>query len=145
VERAVNLESLNALANQSEVLCAIAPGQLAVNLAWVFGDPRNVVRGDVDGAVLFLAQGDGLYEVHYLFTNKLRGKAAVERLREAADFMFAQVGARAICGQTPCDNKAARFVNRVLGGQPFGTTVDNSGRLCVMYVLQKSTWAMGVH
>lgn len=131
---------LNRVANQPEVLAGIAPGYLAIDLAAFFDGPGNVMAGDERGVVLFVFQGDGAYDMHYLFTSSMRGAAALRLIRSSISDLFTYYHAHAITGQTPRDNRAARAINRALGGRPFGVSVDSQGRDCINYVLERATW-----
>lgn len=131
---------LNRIANAPEVLSHTAPGHLAVDLSSFFNDPRNVMVGDERGVVLFAYQEAGRYEMHYLLTKSLRGKAALHAIKEALRALFTYHHASAITGATPRENLAARAVNRALGGRPYGVCTDSLGRDCICYVLERATW-----
>lgn len=132
---------LNAVANDPSVLRHIAPGFHSIDLTPFFADPRNKLFGDSDGLVIFGARGGGEYEMHYLFTRRRRGKAALQQLRYAISMMFTEHSATAICGETPRDNRAARTVNRALGGRPVGVSTDSLGRPSINYRLERASWA----
>lgn len=141
-DHAADAELLNLVANQPEVLAGTAPGYLAVDLVGFFDRPGNVMLGDARGVMLFGYQGDGVYDMHYLLTSSLRGKNALLTIREAIGALFTYHNAHAIVGATPRDNRAARAMNRALGGRPYGVSVDSQGRDCINYVLERATWAI---
>ncbi len=132
---------LNHVVNQPEVLRYVAPGYRSLDLSGFFQAPNNIFMGDLDGAILFGALGDDIYDMHYLLTDAVRGRDAIQFVRGCLHLMFTQYGARAITGATPRDNMAARCMNRALGARPVGETTDIHGRLCIKYVLERATWA----
>lgn len=135
-----NIDLLNRIVNQPEVLAAMAPGYLAVNLAGFFDRPGNLMLGDERGVVLFSFLGDGTYKMDYALTSSLRGRNALRAIRTAIAALFTQREAHAITGSTPRENRAARVMNRALGGRPYGVSVDSQGRDCIDYVLERATW-----
>lgn len=134
------LELLNFVANQPEVLPNVAPGVDAVDLSKFFRNPNNRLFGDDRGVVIFGDHGSGIYEMHYLFTDALRGRKALLVSRDAIRIMFTLHGAQAICGAVPRSHMAARVMSRALGFRPVGTATDNSGRACITYLLERASW-----
>lgn len=139
--REQQLDILNWVVNQPEVLPFLAPGYENVNMAAFFKNPKNIMLGDDRGLVLFGHVGDGIYEMHYLFTHALRGRKALLAIKTALKAMFTKYGAVKIVGNTPRDNQPARVMNRALGGIPIGTSKDAQGRPCTTYMLERSKWA----
>lgn len=133
-------ELLNRVANQPEVLAGVAPGYLRLDLEGFLEQPRNVMFGDERGLVLLGFKNAGVYDMHYLFTSSLRGRYALNAIKEAIGALFTYHSAHAITGSTPRDNRAARAMNRALGGRPIGVSVDSQGRHCIDYVLERATW-----
>lgn len=138
--RADDIEMLDCIVNQPEILAAVAPGYLRMDLTAFFDRPGNVMFGDDRGVVLFGAKGDGAFDMHYLFTSSLRGRAALSTIKEAISALFTCHLAHVITGSTPRENRAARAMNRALGGIPYGVSVDSQGRHCIDYVLERATW-----
>lgn len=135
------VDTLNHVVNRPEVLAGCAPGYYDVDMTAFFEEPRNVMIGDKRGVVLFAYLGDFTYEMHYLLTDALRGRAAFRLCRKALDTMFTKHHASAICGATPRENRAARAMNRALGAVPVGVSTDSMGRACINYRLERTTWA----
>lgn len=135
------LEILNMLVNQPEILPHMAPGYWRMDMSEFFNRPGNLAVGDARGMVLFGNMGDGKYEVHYMLTSSLRGPAALKRIKEAFNALFTYRDAVAIVGATPRENRAARAMNRALGGRPIGEKVDSLGRPSIIYILERKTWA----
>lgn len=131
---------LNLVANQPEVLMATAPGYLRVDLTPFFDNPENLMVGTSAGVVLFALKDPGIYEMHYLFTSRLRGPDALRAIKDAIRQLFTYREACAIVGSTPRENRAARAMNRALGGRPVGESVDSLGRNCIIYILERATW-----
>lgn len=142
--RVLDSATLDAVANDPSVLPGLAPGYDAVSLAAFFDRPGNLAFGDRDGAVLLGNRGDGVYEIHYLLTERRRGKAAAELIAEAVATLFTEHDATAICGETPREYRAARMMNRAHGGRPVGVSTDSHGRPCITYMLDRATWAISL-
>lgn len=118
----------------------MAPGYLRVDMAAFFDKPGNLMLGDERGVVLFSFLGDSTYQMDYALTSSLRGRDAMQAIRTAIAALFTHHNAHAIIGLTPRTNRAARAVNRALGGRPYGVSVDSQGRDCIKYVLERATW-----
>lgn len=127
--------------NSPDVLPFVAPGHMFVDASTFFDAPGRYIYGDDRGLVMFGHMGEGIYEMHYLMTARMRGPEALRRIRDAMADLFTKRDVCAITGATPRDNLQARAVNRALGGQPIGQTIDSLGRDCIIYKLERSTWA----
>lgn len=134
-------DAVHRIANLPEVLAAIAPGYVSVNLDAFFNTPGNVAFGDDSGAVLFAALGDGRYEGHYLFHPSAPRKTLLQACRTALWVAFTVHGASAIVGHVPAENLRARALTRALGFTRSGTSASPSGRSCVDYTLERAQWA----
>lgn len=139
-DRESQIALLNLLVNQPEILPHMAPSYWRVDMRAFFDRPGNMIYGDARGVVLFGNMGDGRYEVHYMLTSSLRGRAALQRIKEAFTALFTYRDAVAIVGSTPRENRAARAMNRALGGRPIGEQLDSLGRPSITYILERSTW-----
>jgi hypothetical protein len=137
-----SLKVLNHVANQPEVLRYVAPGCAAIDLTNFFAEPGNVMMGDLDGVLLFGEVMPGVYEMHYLFTEALRGQEALRFVKHCLRIMFTEYGAQCIGGITPRENRAARAMNRALGARPVGEQLDPHGRTCIKYILEREQWAI---
>lgn len=134
---------LNHLANHPDVRPYVSPNHHSVDMSAFAADPRHLAIGGVDGAVLFAAHGEapGVYEMHWLLTKQVRGEAALRLARRGIDRLFTDRDAVAIVGATPRENRAARMMNRALGGRPTGEVTDSLGRSCITYRLDRASWA----
>lgn len=139
----MGLALLERLANHPDILPWVAPGLDSVDVAAhdvsglrVFGDDR--------GAVMFrpVAAEPGVFEMHYLFTQDLRGKAALDMIRRCVTTMFTDHCATAICGAVPREHRASRVMSRALGARPIGSHTDFFGRCCIVYVIERKSWAV---
>lgn len=138
--RADEIALLQRVTNQPEVLAGVAPGYLRLDMGAFFDRPGNFLFGDDRGLVLFGDLGNGVFDVHYLFTSSLRGRAALLTIKEAFSALFTYHNARAITGAIPRENRASRAMTRALGCSPTGISVDSQGRDCINYVLERATW-----
>lgn len=141
--RRAQLARCNELVNMPEINAALAPQYRALDLAKFFENPDNICILKARGAMLFATVPDGppgFYDTHYLFP---RQGAAINltAARACVSEMFDRHGARVLCGNTPRENRAARYINRALGSVPMGEGIDSQGRPCIFYVLERATWA----
>lgn len=127
------------LANHPDIKGWVAPGHETVDVS-DFNKPGVELLGDRDGAVLFRPISHGVYEMHYLFTRAVRGKAALDRIRKAVEVIFTDREATAICGAVPREHRASRVMSRALGARPFGSHTDYFGRACIVYVIERASW-----
>lgn len=136
------LHLLHHLANHPDIRSWVAPGRSEVDVMR-HNQPGTWIFGDMAGAVLFdpVNIADGIYEMHYLFTAAVRGKAALTIIRQAVQVMFTEREATVICGAVPREHRASRVMSRALGAQPIGSHTDSFGRACVVYKLERKSWA----
>lgn len=142
--RAATVEEIEAALNREEVLRAFHPTAPWISMGAFYSRPGNVALRSVehpDALALFCETEPGRYELHYLCGPQARGKIALEVLREMFNQIFTLWKARVIFGATPRDNRAARSMNRLLGGLPVGSEIDDQGRECIVYELEASRWA----
>lgn len=141
--RKAQLARVNELANMPDIAPYLAPAYCNLDLSKFFENPDNICILKARGAMLFGAVQDGppgFYDTHYLFP---RQAAAINltAARACVAEMFDRHGARVLCGNTPRENRAARYINRALGSVPMGMGIDSQGRPCIFYVLERATWA----
>lgn len=136
------LDLLHYLANHPDIIRWVAPGRRTVDISR-HNQPGTWIFGDAAGAVLFdpVAGLPNVYEMHYLFTEALRGKAALDHIRACVQVMFTDHDATVICGAVPREHRASRVMSRALGAQPIGSHTDSFGRACVVYKLERKSWA----
>ena len=103
------------------------------------------IYGDALGAVVFRPHIEvgrpDIFEMHYLFTEARRGKEALDLIRNAITAMFTEHDATVICGAVPREHRTSRVMSRALGAVPIGSHTDSHGRACVVYKLERKTWA----
>lgn len=131
---------LSHLANHPDIKGWVAPGHETVDVS-DFDKPGVELLGDRDGAVLFRPIAPGVYEMHYLFTGAVRGKAALDCIRKSVATMFTEHNATAICGAVPREHRASRVMSRALGARPIGLHTDSFGRACIVYAVERESWA----
>lgn len=134
------IELLNRVMNSPDVLPFIAPGYLVVEAGTFFDKPGNHIFGDDRGLIMFCKVEETVYDMHYLLGGSMSGAEKLRRTREAITDLFTKREVSAITGATPRDNLRARVVNRLLGGVPYGETVDSLGQDCIIYRLERAKW-----
>lgn len=139
----IGLALLDHLANHPDIRPQVAPGMAHVDVS-EHAVPGLQVFGDEAGAVMFRPVPDdpGVYEMHYLFTQGMRGRTALNRIRESVQVMFTDHGATAICGAVPREHRASRVMSRALGARPIGSHTDYFGRACILYVIERASWVV---
>ena len=141
MSKASDAALLNTVANTSEVLAGAAPGYAEVDLSNFLTKPDNLMVGNRKGLVLFAKlEASNYWEMHCLLTNQLRGRERFQLIRDAIWQLFTYRDCYAIVGPTPRENRAARAMNRALGGTPIGAKVDSLGRDCIIYKLERVKW-----
>lgn len=112
-----------------------------VSLSAFFSNPDNVICLEGPGAMIFAAIPDkpGWYDAHYIFP-RAPGGMVLDAARRCVREMFVNYDALVLCGCTPRSNRAARLINRALGAEPKGESVDSLGRPVVFYALERAKW-----
>lgn len=87
---------------------------------------------------LYDAEGDSVYQVHFLFAS--RGKAAVASARESFRQMFENYGADLIFGMVPEFRRDVKMLARLAGGKSRGERMTADGP-CELFVLSKEMWS----
>lgn len=96
--------------------------------------PVTFDNGDV---ALFDDEGDGVYQVHFLFVS--RGRKAIEHARESFKVMFTEHGANLIFGLVPSFRRDVALLARWVGGNSVGMRSTSEGP-CELFVLSKFQW-----
>jgi hypothetical protein len=102
--------------------------------------PNIAFVDDNGGVILFINEGGGLFEGHFAFLPRCKGKELIENSFEAMRRLFTQHNARVIKAHPPRENRAARLVLRRLGFSPVGELIDPAGRECKVYSITKDKW-----
>lgn len=130
------------LANHPDIRPQVAPGLDYVDVR-AHDVPGLQVFGDERGAVMFRPSDEpGIYEIHYLFTKAIRGKAALDFIRQCIALMFTEHSATVIGGAVPREHRASRVMSRALGFRPIGSHTDFFGRDSIVYSLERASWAV---
>ncbi len=131
---------VNMVANQPEVIRWVAPGADRVDLSRFFDNPGNLMLGNALGVILFGYMTEGFYCAHFLLTDSLRGPDALRAIKMAFDSLFTYRNCVAITGLIPRENRASRAMVRALGCRQIGQALDQHGRACNSYIMERSTW-----
>jgi hypothetical protein len=100
--------------------------------------PGNVpITFDNGDIALFDNEGDGTFQVHFLF--KSRGRKAIEHARESFSRMFTDHGCTLIFGMVPDFRRDVKMLARWAGGRSVGMR-DTSEGPCELFVLSKAQW-----
>lgn len=99
--------------------------------------PGNVPVLSGDNIALFDNEGEGSYQVHFLY--KSTGKEAIAAGRAAFQFMFEAHNAELIFGLVPIGLRHASLHARFVGGKFVGTRETPYGP-CELYVLSREMW-----
>ena len=97
-------------------------------------DHDNIVLTNGKDYAVFEFTTFGTYTGHYFF--KSRGRAAIEVGKQFLNELFNEHGACLVIGFTPCEYKAAKWMNRQLGFKP-GSLVETPEGTCQLYTLTK--------
>lgn len=104
---------------------------------WLATEGNIPITFDNGDIALFDDEGDGAYEVHFLFVS--RGRMAIDHVREAFRQMFEDYGANLIFGLVPVERKDVTMMARWTGGKFVGVRETSEGP-CELYVLSKFMW-----
>ena len=102
-------------------------------LSFILDHNNIVIKNGLDYGV-FEFTTFGTYTGHYFFTT--RGRAAIESGKQILNELFNEHGACLILGFTPCEYKAAKWMNRQLGFKA-GPLVETPEGACQLYTLTK--------
>lgn len=99
-------------------------------------------EGDLraDAAMLFDWSAPDVWEMHTMFLPSCRGRRALDTAQDFGRIMFEEVGAFRLWGQTPVNNRAARWFNRQLGGRSAGSTFHHVFGLSELFVCDRADW-----
>lgn len=140
MNRADEIRLVNRVANRPEVLHWVAPGADHVDLSGFFDRPGNIMLGNELGVILFGHMTEGFYCVHFLLTDSLRGPDALYAIKMAFNSLFTYRNCVAITGLIPRENRASRAMVRALGCRQIGQALDQHGRACNSYIMERATW-----
>lgn len=120
IYRATDAALHNSIFNLPEVV--IHFGGRPIDLAEVAAMPDAYVmlHNGKDAASIMEWSGPRMWQVHTAFAPSCRGKDAVREGKAMLAFMFDELNARLIWGQTPTGNRQARMFNRLCGAKSDG-------------------------
>jgi hypothetical protein len=100
--------------------------------------PGNIpVTFDNGDVALFDNEGEGTYQVHFLFVS--RGREAIAHAREAFRILFTEHDASLIMGLVPDFRRDVKLLARWAGGKSAGMRPTRNGP-CELFVLSKFMW-----
>lgn len=99
---------------------------------WLASKGNVPVTFDNGDIALFDDEGEGDYQVHFLFAS--RGREAIRSARAAFKTMFTQYGAKLIFGLVPDFRRDVKMLARWAGGKSAGTRETPEGP-CELFVL----------
>lgn len=102
----------------------------------VLSDANNVCLFDEGGGQFFHWRGPGIFEAHSFYL--VRGRAALERGKEAVRLMFTDYAAEKVWRATPLENRRARWFNRKLGFRSIGEIEMPSYGQCELFEMRGS-------
>jgi len=111
-----------------------------VDVSPLLDEPENYVLlacGEDAVGILEWTAPD-IFQAHYAMLPTCRGVWAVEAATAMTNYMFEHEGARAIWGQTPIGNKAARWLNRKVGCVSKGFVDRAADGRCELFWLERN-------
>lgn len=104
---------------------------------WLASEGNVPVTFDNGDIALFDDEGEGIYQVHFLFVG--RGREAIDHAREAFRVMFADYGAKLIFGMVPDFRRDVKLLARWAGGKSAGMRQTDEGP-CELFILSDTMW-----
>ncbi|MET0240199.1 MAG: hypothetical protein ABW184_09915 [Sphingobium sp.] len=89
-----------------------------------------------DAGSIFEWSGPGIWQSHYLFAHSCRGRRAITECRRMIAWMFEREGARLLWGQTPIENRPARWLNRQIGARSHGIRTHHISGACELFTVE---------
>ena len=125
--------------SDSLVISAIdtAPLNRGLRGAEWLATPGNIPIVIGRNVTLFDDEGDGAYQVHFLFAE--RGRSAIDAAREAFRRMFEEHGAKLIIGLVPVFRRDVALLARWIGGKRTQRRYTPNG-YCDVYVMSREMW-----
>lgn len=118
---------LNEIANDPDVRPTLG-GDGELDLSPLVADVRNFAYLEQHGAIVCLALGSGVYDIHSMFRPAGRGLAALQVMRDVADALFSTTDCVEARTTVPEDNASAAVMARKVGFKPlFSTRVPWTG------------------
>lgn len=116
MHRSKNAEFINKLVNDPSIRpMAGGDGVSIVDFSPTFND--FISLEGKGGAWLFFEEEKDVYECHYFFLPKFRGKYAVAFGKKVLRYMFDVIGAKRLIGRAPVENKLTSFYNIAIGAK----------------------------
>lgn len=117
VRRSFDAGEANRIVNDPSVLPTIGIAD-SLDLSEIISNPANVLMMAEGGAILFMRDEPGIYEVHTSFLKNCRGSHAIEASLNAYRFMFCSTDCMTILTRIPAFNRPASLAARAVGFIP---------------------------
>lgn len=104
--------------------------------AWLANEHNVPVVFENGDIALFDYEGEGVYQVHFLFES--RGRQAIDHAKQSFDHMF-KSGASLIFGLVPDFRRDVKLLARWAGGKSAGMRETSEGP-CELFVLSNAMW-----
>ncbi len=141
VRRITDAKTLNKAVNRPDVLPTLAPGYESLDMSGFFKRRGNIALKYGRAVVLLAPRKGGVYEMHYILPEDMRGCEGLAAVREVVNYAFTALRAKTIVGKVPKHHLRSRVFARALGAMPTGPCRDAEGTECIGYVLEAKQWA----
>lgn len=123
--------------NHPTVRPTMQGGTERLDSAALVNNPDNIILAGEGGCIMFIAEGDGVYNGHIAIIEPQRGRAALALGRQALNQLFDLYDAHSCRAAAPLQLPAVRCFARRLGFTSLG--VDPLG-VDELFVMEASTW-----
>lgn len=132
----------NRIANDPSVRPSFGHHEGATDLSPLLDEPENYIllADGEDAAAILEWSAPDIWQVHYMMLSSCRGRRALAAAKRMVAWMFEKEGARAIWGQTPMANRAARWLNRQVGCVSKGFAEREADGPCELFWLEAPSW-----
>jgi hypothetical protein len=125
IVRATDAALHNSIFNLWEVNIHFGGAPIDFSEAVAITDGYVFLHNGRDAASIMEWSGPRMWQVHTGFAQSCRGKDAVREGKAMLAYMFDELNARLIWGQTPINNRRARMFNRLCGAKSDGFGVHH--------------------
>lgn len=139
IVRATDASLHNRIANHPAVKPTLGYNEGPTDFTPLLDDPDNYVllSDGSEAAAIFECSAPRVWQAHSMVLPTCRGWKAVDAGKAMLAWMFDEMNARLIWGQTPVDHKAAQMFNRLIGAKPEGRGVDAAGRAVTYFTVER--------
>lgn len=120
IYRATDAALHNSIFNLPEIVIHFGGQPIDLTPVVAISEGYVCLHNGRDAASVMEWSGPRMWQVHTAFAPSCRGKGAVREGKAMLAFMFDELKARLIWGQTPTWNRQARMFNRLCGAKSDG-------------------------